>query len=387
VSAVEGAALAEAISEIRPVDHHCHGVWPGELSREEFEAGISEAADPPPPGATAFDSQLGFAVRRWCAPVLGLAAHASPEEYVSRRGDLGAGEVNRRLLRSAGLSRLLVDTGYRGAELTSPAELGQLADAPAAEVVRLEAVAERLMAEDGGPDELVAGYPAALAAACASGAVGMKSILAYRWGLDIPPERPSAAEVATAAQRWRRNGGRLADPALLRFLLWSALDVGRERGLPLQLHTGFGDPDLTLHRGDPSLLTGFLRAAAPFGVPVVLLHTYPFHRQAGYLAHVFPHVYFDVSLALGYTGARAAAVLAEAVELAPFHKLLYASDAIGLAELHYLGATLFRRAADAVFSTFVDQGEWSRADAVRVTRMIGSGNAARLYNLPASPTC
>ena len=31
-------------------------------------------------------------------------------------------------------------------------------------------------------------------------------------------------------------------------------------GLPLQVHTGYGDPDLTLHRADPSLLTPFLRA-------------------------------------------------------------------------------------------------------------------------------
>jgi predicted TIM-barrel fold metal-dependent hydrolase len=385
-----GPSLAAQLAEMRLVDHHCHGVWPGELSRREFEQGISESPDPAPAGTTAFDSQLGFAVRRWCAPVLGLAPYPTPDEYVARRSELGAAEANRRLLGAARLAGVLVDTGHRAGDLMPPAVLGELAGAPAAEIVRLEAVAERLVAAGAGPADFVAGYPAALAAACER-AVAMKSVLAYRAGLDIPAERPTDDDVAVAAQQWVRRPGRLDDPVLLRFTLWTALDVSiavsrdpsREHGLPLQFHTGFGDPDLTLHRSDPSLLTGFLRAAHPLGVPVVLLHNYPFHRQAAYLAHVFPQVYLDVSLAMGYAGARAAAVLAEAVEIAPFHKLLYASDAFGLAELYHLGSVLFRRAVDTVFSAFVDRDEWSSADAVRVLRMVAADNAVRLYGHPA----
>ena len=34
-------------------------------------------------------------------------------------------------------------------------------------------------------------------------------------------------------------------------------------------------------------------------------------------------------------------MLAEALELTPFHKMLYSSDAFGLPELHYLGAAAF----------------------------------------------
>ncbi len=69
----------------------------------------------------------------------------------------------------------------------------------------------------------------------------------------------------------------------------------------------------------------------------MLLHCYPYHRQAACLANVFPHVYLDVGEALNHVGASSAAVLAEALEVAPFHKQLYSSDAYGLAELHYLG--------------------------------------------------
>jgi predicted TIM-barrel fold metal-dependent hydrolase len=167
---------------------------------------------------------------------------------------------------------------------------------------------------------------------------------------------------------------------LLRHVLW----VGAERGLPLQFHVGYGDPDLTLHRCDPSLMTEFLRRVQDRRVPVMLLHCYPYHRSAGYLAHVFPHVYLDVGLAVNYTGARARAIVAEALEVAPFGKLLFSSDAWGPAELHYLGAVLWRQAMASVLGEWVESGEWSAADALRVVRMVGADNAKRVYGLAES---
>ena len=219
-------------------------------------------------------------------------------------------------------------------------------------------------------------------------AVGLKSIVAYRFGLDFDPEPPSEAEVTAAAGRWlseadRTGKFRLTDQVLLRHLLWT----GVQRGLPLQLHTGFGDRDLDLHRADPLLLAGFLKRAEPLGVPVMLLHCYPFHRHAGALAQIFPHVYFDVGLALHYTGARADAIVAETLELAPFAKILFSSDAYGPPELHYLGALLWRRAMTRVLGGWVNSGDWSQDDAIRVASMIAAENAARAYRLtsPARP--
>ena len=117
--------------------------------------------------------------------------------------------------------------------------------------------------------------------------------------------------------------------------------------LPVQFHVGYGDSDVDLHRCNPLLLTPLLRAIQPTGVPVMLLHNYPYHREAGYLAQVFPHVYVDAGLATHNLGARAPALLAEALELAPYGKFLYSSDAFGLPELYYLGAALFRSALSA----------------------------------------
>jgi uncharacterized protein len=361
------------------VDHHCHGVVNAPLDRAGFEALATEADRPAPPGCTGFDSQVGFAIRRWCAPVLDLEPHASPEDYVARRSELGPAEINRRLLSAAGVGTFLVDTGYVADRILDPAAMAGSAGATAREVVRLEVVAETVARAGVTAEGFASAYVDALAAATA-GAVGVKSIMAYRYGLDFDPERPDAGAVRDAAGRWLRavdagSPPRLADPVLLRHVLWAGVDLG----LPIQFHTGFGDPDLDLARVDPLRLTGFLRATRDRRVPIMLLHCYPFHRHAGYLAQVFPHVYMDVGLALNYVGTRAAAVLAESLELTPFHKTLFSSDAFGLPELHHLGALLFRRAFDEVVGGWVGDGRWSAADARRVAGMIGAGNAERIY--------
>jgi predicted TIM-barrel fold metal-dependent hydrolase len=89
----------------------------------------------------------------------------------------------------------------------------------------------------------------------------------------------------------------------------------------------------------------------------------------------------DVGLAIPHVGQRARVVLAEALELAPFHKLLYSSDAYGLAELHCLAASLFREAlAEVVKRLIPDQ-----ADAQRIAHMIGAANARRVYSLSCEP--
>ena len=323
-----------------------------------------------------------MAIRRWCAPVLDLEPFAAPADYLARRSALGPAEVTRRLLRASGTAHYLLDTGYVRPGLLDLPGMREAAGARADEVVRLESVAEQAVLDG---DGTAAGFAARFAAALslrAAGAKGLKSIVGYRFGLDFDPEPPAAAEVTAAAGAWLRQiqaTGRVRaqDPVLLRHLLWTGLELG----LPLQLHTGFGDPDADLRRCDPLLLRGFLRRTGPAGVPIMLLHCYPFHRGAGYLAQAYPHVYLDVGLAINYTGVRATAVVAESLELAPFGKLLFSSDAWGPPELHYLGALLWRRATARVLGGWVADGDWSHADALRVAEMVGAGNARRVYRL------
>jgi uncharacterized protein len=389
---------AIAATDLALVDHHVHGILTGELDEAAVESGLMESTAPPPPGTSAFDTQLGFAVRRWCAPVLDLEPLTPASEYVQRRLQLGSAEVARRFLTAAAVDTWLVDTGYQSDAVTTPDELAAASGRPACEIVRLESIAERVIrsgvtaaayadAVTSAVHAAAGSAKAGSAAGAGARAVGFKTVAAYRGGLALDPARPASAYVATAAGRWLRDIDsdpakpvRLEDQVLIRHGIWAALDAG----LPLQFHAGFGDTDSRLARSDPALLHDFLLASQPTGTAVMLLHCYPYHRQAAAMANLFPHVHMDVGVALNHVGARSAAVLAEALELTPFHKMLYSSDAFGLPELHYLGALGFRRDIAAVTGAFVTDRLWSAADASRVADMIGSVNARRVYKLDAS---
>ena len=159
-----------------------------------------------------FGTQLGLALRRYCPPVLGLPAHAGPDEYLTVRAALGCDEVSRRFLRAAGLDALYVDTGFEPEPLTSPAEPGaRWPDAADPEVVRLEQVAEDVAAGLAGDAGAAGGFAAAFRAALADrarNAAGLKSVAAYRVGLDLAPARPTGTEVAVAAAHWLDTPGR-----------------------------------------------------------------------------------------------------------------------------------------------------------------------------------
>src|SRR4029077_986661 len=122
-------------------------------------------------------------------------------------------------------------------------ERGPRGGAPARGVVRLERVAEDVVAAGVGADGFADAVRSALATRTGS-AVGGKSIAAYptglglrgqrpagfrgaasRTGLDLRADRPSDSEVAAAAGRWLADAGsngsgapRLADETLQRFL-------------------------------------------------------------------------------------------------------------------------------------------------------------------------
>ncbi|WP_253208716.1 amidohydrolase family protein [Streptomyces niphimycinicus] len=372
--------LADELAQMRLVDHHVHSTLAATPDRATFELLITEADRPGPAGTTQFDSQLGFAIRAHCAPLLGLDAHAPADDYWAARTARPEEEVADAFLRAAGVDHWLVDTGFKGDLLLPLDRLSGGRDEQVSEILRLESLLESVAA-GATAQTLMTDFRQALTDAVPH-IRGLKSIVAYRYGFDIGPDRPSPREVQEAAARWLAEletgaPARVSDPVLLRMLLWEGADTG----LPLQLHTGYGDADLELHRCDPLLLAPWIKAVEPTGAAVMLLHCYPFHRNAGFLAQVFPHVYLDVGLAVNHTGAASPGVVAESLELAPFTKILYSSDAWGPPELHYLGALLWRKGMAAALSRWVHAGEWSTADAVRVATLIGRSNAERVYRL------
>ena len=241
------------------------------------------------------------------------------------------------LMRATRTEALYVDDGFPPpGEGTSWDELGELAKCEARPVLRIERVAD----EDGAE-----AVPEVVAEARRNGYVGLKTISAYRTGLEQERLHP--------------------------FVL-AALDANEATGspLPVQVHCGFGDSDLYLSRADPSYLKPVLERYRE--TPFVLLHCYPFVREAGWLAHVYGHVWFDLSLTIPHVS-RPAEMVRQALELAPVSKLLYASDAARTPELYYLAAKWWREALAEVLPELLDdEAEWA---AGRILRE----NALELY--------
>lgn len=374
-------ALAEHLAALALVDNHAHGCWLGPGDRRRFENALIEAdTDPLADSVSGFDTQLGMAVRAHCAPLLGLDRHAAPDAYWARRASLSESDLAQLFLRSAGVGDWLIDTGLSGDSdrVAGVPELAGVAAGRVHEVVRLEQIAAQAAAavRDNADAGDYADVFAEILCRRAESAVATKTVLAYRGGFEGDLSRPPPREVAAAARRWCDEGApRLTDRVLLRFGIHEALALGK----PLQFHVGLGDRDCDLHRTNPIHLLDFLRDSG--GVPIVLLHCYPYEREAGYLAQAFGNVYLDVGLSINHLGARAAAFIARTLELAPFGKILYSSDGYGPPELHYLGARLWRDGMTAVLGGFVDRDEWSEADARRVADLIGRDNANRVYRL------
>jgi uncharacterized protein len=376
--ASESSALAQHIGSVALIDQHVHGCWLTAGDRQRFENALNEAnTEPLTAFDTGFDSQLGFALRARCGPLLGLPKHADPRDYWKRRCQFSDAELARLFLPAAGVSDWLVDTGL-GDRTTGIADLSELRAASGNrvhEVVRLEQVAEQAAQASG---DYASAFEEILRRRTAT-AVGTKSILAYRGGFDGDLSAPAGAQVAEAAASWRDRGGtRLQDRVLLRFGLHAALRLEK----PLQFHVGFGDRDSDLHKANPLYLRDFLRLSGD--TPIVLLHCYPYEREAGYLAQAFNNVYIDGGLSVNYLGARAPSFIARLLEMAPFRKILYSSDGYGPAELHFLGAALWRNGIHRVLSGFVNDGDWSETDAMRAVDLVAHANAARIYRLDAT---
>jgi predicted TIM-barrel fold metal-dependent hydrolase len=371
------------LSDLPVIDGHCHPLLPDPWALASgdflnlFTEGRADTMTQHIPHTGYFRRALrDFAYR--------LGTEAAVEAVLERRRQLGADAACRRLSESR-VTALLVDTGYPPEAMPLP--LMRLAvPSTVYEVFRIETCAQSLLAKELSYDEFLQTFREELRAA-ARRAVAFKSVIAYRSGLAIRawvPDEASYAYRAAAARVHAGGSARLTEKPLLDTLVETTLDVCRETGRPLQLHTGFGDPDVDLLQANPLLLRPVLEDPRWASVPIVALHmAYPYFREAAFMAAVWPQLHVDLSLALPFLGAGAVSPLVDMLSLAPSSKLLYGSDLSGLPELFALAADWARGNLGVALGWLVEHGDIDLENAQRVGRQILSDNAAALYRLSA----
>jgi predicted TIM-barrel fold metal-dependent hydrolase len=312
-----------------------------------------------------------------------LGCDATVPAVLERRRARGA-EAAAAMLAECRVDALVVDTGYPP-DAMSLGDMRRLLPCAVYEVFRVETCAQGLLARGLPFEDFVAAFDAELRAA-AQRSVAFKSIIAYRSGLAIQawPEDATAAAYRRATERLRAGGSaRLIDKPLLDALFERTLEAARETGRPLQIHAGFGDPDIDLLQANPLLLRPLLEDPRWTDVRIILLHmAYPYVREAAFMSAVWPQVWLDLSLALPFLGAGAVGPLTEILALAPASKLMYGSDVRGVPELFALSARWGRDALGEALD-WLGRREGFDVDTTRaIARQILSGNADALYRLP-----
>jgi predicted TIM-barrel fold metal-dependent hydrolase len=374
------------LSSIPILDHHCHTIRrPGQpLEGDGFRRFFAETTDPamaPHIRHTVFYMRMlrDVADLLGCEPtetaVWAARAAADPEAYI------------RQLFEAGNFRALQIDTGYASPTSYDTGELSALIGRPIATILRLEALMEDLIAASATFQQVEAGIRDAVRTARERGTIGLKSIAAYRGGLHVAPRTfEEASAVFPALKEAARRDGRirLTNRVILDYLLRAALEEAAAAELPVQFHVAFGDDDADLRTANPLQLRALLTDPAFRRVPFVLLHCYPYVREAGYLAALYAHVFIDVSLTIPLTAHGSVAAFLEALELAPISKLLFATDAHSVPELFFAGALHGRRALARALEQLIGHDYLTAAQAEDAAEAILWRNAVGLYGeLPA----
>ena len=365
------------------VDNHCHSLLRRQPQDDDaFRIHLTESTFPEIardhiPTSLAYHLAIReMAVLLDCEP--------TPDAVHAARRDRGVEWLTREVVERGRFKTWLIDTGY-GADTTySLDELRELAPCRIEEVLRLEPLIEKLILEAETFDGFLDAYRASLAGLRDRGIVGMKSVIAYRTGLHVREvARGDAADAYRSAHAAGQRDGRLRieSKPLLDFLIVIAVEESASQGVPIQFHTGLGDPDLDLTLVDPAALR-ILFADRFRAAPIVLLHTgYPYIRSLAYLAAMFPNVYADMGETILFAPGEATEIYRELIGLAPASKLLFSTDASLVPELYWIGARIGRRALGRVLDEHIADGAIDESTALDWAERMLWRNSEAVYSL------
>ncbi|KKK24199.1 hypothetical protein P175DRAFT_0523058 [Aspergillus ochraceoroseus IBT 24754] len=221
--------------------------------------------------------------------------------------------------------------------------------------------------------------------------VGFKSVICYRTGLNVQPTDdddtgPVLHSFVRTISQATISTCRVEDKPLNDWLVRQTLNLLKsaettQPNKPIQLHTGLGDNDINLLRSNPAHLQALI-AQYP-EVDFVLLHSsYPYTREAGYLACVYPNVYLDLGEVFPMVSRDAQeSIIRESLEIVPTTRLLWSTDGHFFPETFWLANKQFRDALEKIFVEYVQNGDYTVGQAKKAAVDILFYNSNKLYDL------
>ena len=374
------------LTTIAIVDNHCHPVLLDQhIDALRFHGYCTEATDAAFAGQHVANTVYYWWLLRQLATFYGCENDEAA--IIATRNSLDGDSLLERLFRAANFDALVLDPAYPpDAECYTPERMGQLGQLRAAKMLRLETLMQRLILVYDDFDTVIDQYSLAVSRAREEGYCALKSIVAYRTGLNIGEWSKDAAAASFAEARVSAEAQgtlRIAHKPLIDYLLHIAFKIAAEQQLAIQFHTGYGDSDTDMRLGNPLHLRDVLERRDYQTMPVVLLHeSYPYTQLGAYLAAVYPHVYFDLSYAIPFVDKlEMLAFTRQALSVAPASKLMYSSDGVNLPEFHYLGAIRGRSVIGQVLSEMIDEDEIDEEQAYHIARQILRETAYGVYRL------
>jgi predicted TIM-barrel fold metal-dependent hydrolase len=375
------------LTSIPVVDNHCHPVLLEQrMEAQRFRALFTEASAPVFAEQHVANSVYYLWMLRQLAVFFGCQSKSDEEEVLAARNHLDADTLIEHFYRAARIDTLILDVAHPLPEMCyAPERMGQLGHCRAVRMLRLETLMQSLVVEARDFDEMLARFDQALVNLRARGYVALKSIVAYRTGLNIISWTKEQALASFNEARAAIQDGklRIQQKPLIDYLLHMAFLRAAEQELPVQFHTGYGDSDTDMRLGNPLHLREVLENDAYQGMRVVLLHeSYPYVQLGAYLAAVYPHVYFDLSYTIPFVDRlEMLAFTRQALSVAPASKLLYSSDGIFLPEMHWAAAIRGRSVLGQVLDEMIENDEIDEEQAYLLARQVLHDTAYAVYRL------
>lgn len=371
------------LSEIPLIEQHAHNILKSEVAANyPFAAAFTEGYDPE---IVNYHAKHTLFYRRSLREIATLL-NCEPEEtaILAHRQNLGLENLTRIYFEAANLEAIYLDDGLTPENILPISWHQQFTTVK--RILCLELLAEKLLSQIDEFHTFINAFIKEIDPPSPD-IVAFKSIACYRSGLDIRPVAPAVAAVHfydfKKLQKKNDLPLRLNDKQLIDFILQQSLIVAAKYKIPVQLHTGLGDPDLDLRLANPLNLRYLIECPQYKNAPLVLLHaSYPYMREAGYLASMYPQVYLDFGLAVPFLSvAGMRNTIRQLLELIPTTKLMYSSDAHSIPELYYLGAKWGRQLLGEVLDQAIKDTDITVKEAEEIALGILRENALSLYGL------